>query len=124
MEIGESHLTTLMGSPKNHGKKTWFVRDPCGIACAVATYIFLLYGEAVLLLVVAPPFPNIWTVLAFVIFTTLVVLSFICHLKAMLTEPVSSSYYLMGVAHQLLATPTKLNNFPNFFLFSLGYCSI
>ena len=92
MEItysGEEELQTLMGSPKIHGRKTWFIRDPCGIACAVATYIFLLYGEAVLLLVVAPPFPNIWTVLSILVFTTLVVLSFICHLKAMLTEPVS-----------------------------------
>lgn len=88
--VGAEESEVLMGPPKKHGSKDmWFVWDPCGIACAVCTYIFLVYGELVLLLVVAPPFPNIWTLMSVLIFTTLVVMSFISHLKAMLTEPVS-----------------------------------
>ena len=87
---GEEETQVLMSSPKRHNnKKTWFIWDPCGIACAVCTYIFLVYGELVLLLVVAPPFPNIWTLLSILIFTSLAVLSFISHIKAMLTDPVS-----------------------------------
>ncbi len=87
---GEEETQSLMSSPKRYGnKKTWFIWDPCGIACAVATYIFLVYAELVLLLVVAPPFPNIWSLLSILVFTSLVVLSFVSHIKAMLTEPVS-----------------------------------
>ena len=78
-----------MAFQRNHGcKNTWFIWDPCGIACAVATYIFLVYGELVLLLVIAPPFPDVWTLCACSIFTALVALAISSHVKAMTTDPV------------------------------------
>lgn len=34
----------------------WFVWDPCGIVCAVFTYLLIVYGEFVVLAILAPPF--------------------------------------------------------------------
>lgn len=79
-----------MPPPRNHelwGR--WFVWDPCGIACAIATYIFLVYGELVVLFVATPPFPSMLTIIFLLVFTALATLSIISHLKAMFTDPVS-----------------------------------
>lgn len=67
----------------------WFVWDPCGIVCAVITYILIGYGELVVLLVLAPPFPTIGTAICVIIFTTLATLAVTSHVKAMFTDPVS-----------------------------------
>lgn len=67
----------------------WFVWDPCGIICAVMTYILILYGELVVLTVLAPPFPSIGTAVSVVIFTTFATLAVVSHVKAMVTDPVS-----------------------------------
>ena len=78
-----------MRPPANHklwGR--WFVWDPCGIACAVATYVFLVYGELVVILVALPPFPSLLSFLFLVLFTALASLAIISHLKAMFTDPV------------------------------------
>lgn len=69
----------------------WFVWDPCGIVCAVVTYILIGYGELVVLLVLAPPFPSIGTALCVIIFTAFATLAVISHIKAMMTDPVSYS---------------------------------
>lgn len=66
----------------------WFVWDPCGIVCAVITYILIVYGELVVLLVLAPPFPSIGTALCVIIFTTFATLAVISHVKSMITDPV------------------------------------
>ncbi len=71
------------------GSGHWFVWDPCGIVCAVVTYILIGYGEMVVLLVLAPPFPSIGTALCVIIFTVLATLAVIAHVKAMMTDPVS-----------------------------------
>lgn len=68
----------------------WFVWDPCGIVCAVVTYVLIGYGELVVLLVLAPPFPSIGTALCVIIFTTFATLAVISHIKSMFTDPVSS----------------------------------
>lgn len=69
------------------GSGHWFVWDPCGIVCAVVTYILIGYGEMVVLLVLAPPFPSIGTALCVIIFTVLATLAVIAHVKAMMTDP-------------------------------------
>ena len=66
----------------------WFVWDPCGIVCAVVTYILILYGELVVLMVLAPPFPSVGTAICVLIFTAFAVLAVISHIKAMMTDPV------------------------------------
>ena len=68
----------------------WFVWDPCGIVCAVVTYILIVYGELVVLLVLAPPFPTIGTAMCVLIFTAFATLAVISHVKAMFTDPVSN----------------------------------
>lgn len=80
--------TADMPSPKKV-KSQWFIWDPCGIACVVFTYIFLAYGVLVLLAVVGPAFPDVYTLLATCAFSFLVFLSVVSHVKAMITNPVS-----------------------------------
>lgn len=75
-----------MGYSKD--KKYWFVCDPCGIVCAVMTYFLILYGELVVLVVLAPPFPTLGTWISVVIFTTLALLAVVSHVKSMTTDPV------------------------------------
>jgi palmitoyltransferase len=77
-----------MSSPKRQsGKKKWFIWDPCGIACAVATYIFLLYGEIVVIIILLPSFPDKWSFTATIVLTVFVTLSVVSHVKAMTTDP-------------------------------------
>lgn len=92
-EREEIHIN--LAKMEKKGSK-WFVQDPCGIACAVATYIFLVYGEIVVFVVVLPPFPSISMFLIVFLFSSLVFLSIASHVKAMCTNPVS------GPAHILL----------------------
>lgn len=70
-------------------KTMWFVWDPCGIVCAVFTYILILYGQLVMLTVIAPPFPGMWTVLRVVVFLGLAGLAVVAHVRSMFTDPVS-----------------------------------
>lgn len=67
---------------------TWFVCDPCGIVCAVITYLLIAYGEFVVLVILAPPFPTLWTLLSVAVFTGLSALAVVAHVRAMMTEPV------------------------------------
>ena len=67
----------------------WFVWDPCGIVCAVMTYLLIVYGEFVMLTVLAPPFPDLWTALNVVVFTSFGLLAVVAHVKSMVTDPVS-----------------------------------
>lgn len=71
------------------GNGTWFVWDPCGIVCAVITYMLVAYGELVVLMVLAPPFPTFGTAVCVLIFTAFASLAVISHVKAMITDPVS-----------------------------------
>ena len=71
-------------------KNIWFVWDPCGIVCAVMTYILVLYGEFVMLTVIAPPFPGLWTSLSVLVFSSLGGLAVVAHVKSMITDPVST----------------------------------
>ena len=79
--------------PFSNSAQRWFVWDPCGIVCAVVTYMLIMYGELVVLMVLAPPFPTIGTGINVIIFTTLAFLAVASHVKAMCTDPVSSSVF-------------------------------
>ena len=70
-------------------KRVWFVWDPCGIVCAVMTYLLVIYGEFVMLTVIAPPFPGTWTLLRVLGFSALGGLAVVAHVRSMLTDPVS-----------------------------------
>lgn len=82
----------------------WFVWDPCGIACAVITYLLILYGEFVMLTVLAPPFFSMWMAMNVIVFTGLGSLAVVAHVRSMITDPVSGrergqGNYLLGVWH-------------------------
>lgn len=81
-------MTTVLGSGN------WFVWDPCGIVCAVVTYMLIAYGEMVVLLVLFPPFPTFGSAVCVLVFTTLATLAVVSHLKAMFTDPVSTPPYM------------------------------
>ena len=83
VERGTKNTMTILGS--GH----WFVWDPCGIVCAVVTYMLIAYGEMVVLLVLFPPFPTFGSAVCVLIFTALATLAVVSHLKAMFTDPVS-----------------------------------
>lgn len=87
------------GEMSNSGP--WFVWDPCGIVCAVMTYILIGYGELVVLFVLAPPFPTLGTVLCVLIFTAFATLAVISHVKAMITDPVSHWVLVYDITHYL-----------------------
>ncbi len=103
------HAEESHGSPDSAGKMTfldsghWFVWDPCGIVCAVVTYILIAYGELVVLLVLAPPFPTVGTAISVLIFTTFATLAVISHVKAMITDPVRPSYFFSK--QTIMSTP-------------------
>lgn len=82
---GEQLETEKMPFLKN--SVHWFVWDPCGIVCAVMTYILMVYGEFVVLAVLAPPFLSVGTFISVAIFTTFAFLAVVAHVKAMITDP-------------------------------------
>lgn len=72
----------------------WFVWDPCGIVCAVMTYLLILYGEFVVLAVLLPPFPTLGTIVCVLTFTAFASLATVAHVRAMMTDPVSNNWFL------------------------------
>lgn len=68
--------------------RVWFVKDICGIICAIFTWLLLLYAEFVILFVMLLPAPDqIHSIINGVIFQFFTCLAFASHLKAMLTDP-------------------------------------
>lgn len=102
LEAEREHADSM---PFLKGSDYWFVWDPCGIVCAVLTYMLIMYGEFVVLVILAPPFPNLFTLVSVCIFTAFATLAVISHLKTMLTEPVSGGRGVGGVTPASGSTP-------------------
>ncbi|XP_063160098.1 palmitoyltransferase ZDHHC3 isoform X1 [Candoia aspera] len=76
--------------PPSHGSSgtMWFIRDGCGIACAVITWFLVFYADFVVILVMLLPSRDyIYSVINGIIFNTLAFLALASHLRAMLTDP-------------------------------------
>lgn len=70
----------------------WFIRDGCGIACAVVTWFLVLYAEFVVLFVMLIPSRDyVYSVINGILFNLLAFLALASHCRAMLTDPVSMS---------------------------------
>ncbi|XP_013778352.1 palmitoyltransferase ZDHHC3-like [Limulus polyphemus] len=72
------------------GRRFWFVKDICGIICAVITWLLVLYAEYVVLIVIILPISSIYpcySAVNLMIFEVLAFLAVFSHLKAMLTDP-------------------------------------
>ncbi|XP_019339061.1 palmitoyltransferase ZDHHC3 isoform X1 [Alligator mississippiensis] len=76
--------------PPSHSSlgKMWFIRDGCGIACAVVTWMLVFYADFVVLLVMLVPSRDyVYSVINGILFNTLAFLALASHFRAMLTDP-------------------------------------
>ncbi|XP_063054777.1 palmitoyltransferase ZDHHC3-A isoform X1 [Engraulis encrasicolus] len=66
----------------------WFVRDACGIVCAVITWFLVFYAEFVVLFVMLLPSKNLtYSLINGVVFNGLAFLALASHFRAMCTDP-------------------------------------
>ncbi|XP_066484036.1 palmitoyltransferase ZDHHC3 isoform X1 [Tiliqua scincoides] len=66
----------------------WFIRDGCGIACAVVTWLLIFYADFVVVLVMLLPSRDyIYSVINGIVFNMLAFLALASHIRAMLTDP-------------------------------------
>ncbi|XP_035886329.1 palmitoyltransferase ZDHHC3 isoform X3 [Phyllostomus discolor] len=66
----------------------WFIRDGCGIACAIVTWFLVLYAEFVVLFVMLIPSRDyVYSVINGILFNLLAFLALASHCRAMLTDP-------------------------------------
>lgn len=66
----------------------WFIRDACGIVCAIITWLLVLYAEFVVLFVMLLPSKNLmYSIVNGTLFNTLAFLALASHLRAMCTDP-------------------------------------
>ncbi|KAK2085571.1 Palmitoyltransferase zdhhc7 [Saguinus oedipus] len=71
--------------------RVWFIRDGCGMICAVMTWLLVAYADFVVTFVMLLPSKDFWySVVNGVIFNCLAVLALSSHLRTMLTDPVSA----------------------------------
>ena len=72
----------------SYGVKAWFVKDVCGIICALITWGLVFYAEYVITFVMLLPSPSRYhSLINGVIFQFFTFLALASHLKAMLTDP-------------------------------------
>nr|KAF6311483.1 zinc finger DHHC-type palmitoyltransferase 3 [Myotis myotis] len=66
----------------------WFIRDGCGIACAIVTWFLVLYAEFVVLFVMLIPSRDyVYSIINGILFNLLAFLALASHCRAMLTDP-------------------------------------
>ncbi|XP_029775118.1 palmitoyltransferase ZDHHC3 isoform X5 [Suricata suricatta] len=66
----------------------WFIRDGCGIACAIVTWFLVLYAEFVVLFVMLLPSRDyVYSIINGIVFNLLAFLALASHCRAMLTDP-------------------------------------
>lgn len=66
----------------------WFIRDGCGIACAVITWLLVLYAEFVVIFVMLVPTKDyLYSSINGFLFNVLAFLALASHTRAMLTDP-------------------------------------
>ncbi|XP_075392535.1 palmitoyltransferase ZDHHC7 [Tenrec ecaudatus] len=68
--------------------RVWFIRDGCGMVCAVMTWLLVVYADFVVTFVMLLPSQDFWySMINGVIFNCLAVLALSSHLRTMLTDP-------------------------------------
>lgn len=71
--------------------RVWFIRDGCGMVCAVMTWLLVVYADFVVTFVMLLPSKDFWySVGNGVLFNCLAVLALSSHLRTMLTDPVGT----------------------------------
>jgi len=66
-----------------------FVRDPCGVACLIFTYLAIIYADYVVIrwIVLHTQYNSLWGTFNAVVFNTLLLMSSIAHFKAVFSDP-------------------------------------
>lgn len=83
--------------------RVWFIRDGCGMVCAVMTWLLVVYADFVVTFVMLLPSKDFWySVVNGVIFNCLAVLALSSHLRTMLTDPVSTQRLGLDVVKEQL----------------------
>ncbi|XP_073534260.1 palmitoyltransferase ZDHHC3 isoform X2 [Phyllobates terribilis] len=68
--------------------KVWFIKDGCGIACAIVTWFLVFYAEFVVIFVMLVPSKDlVYSTINGIIFNMLAFLALASHLRAMITDP-------------------------------------
>ncbi|GCC19156.1 palmitoyltransferase ZDHHC7 isoform X1 [Chiloscyllium punctatum] len=68
--------------------RIWFIRDGCGMVCAVITWLLVLYADFVVTFVMLLPSKDYWySLINGIVFNSLAVLALSSHLRTMLTDP-------------------------------------
>ncbi|PIO39261.1 hypothetical protein AB205_0147380 [Aquarana catesbeiana] len=68
--------------------RLWFIRDGCGMVCAVITWMLVLYADFVVTFVMLLPSKDFWfSVINGTLFNCLAVMALASHLRTMLTDP-------------------------------------
>uniref|UniRef100_A0A8C5M6E6 Palmitoyltransferase n=1 Tax=Leptobrachium leishanense TaxID=445787 RepID=A0A8C5M6E6_9ANUR len=68
--------------------KVWFIKDGCGIACAVVTWMLVFYAEFVVIFVMLLPAKDlIYSTINGILFNMLAFMALASHFRAMITDP-------------------------------------
>lgn len=69
-------------------ERVWFIRDGCGMVCAIMTWLLVVYADFVVTFVMLLPSKDFWySVINGVLFNCLAILALSSHLRTMLTDP-------------------------------------
>uniref|UniRef100_A0A8P4G4N8 Palmitoyltransferase n=1 Tax=Dicentrarchus labrax TaxID=13489 RepID=A0A8P4G4N8_DICLA len=85
---GEEAVAAAAESSRSEAKRLWFIRDCCGMVCAVITWFLVFFADFVVTFVMLLPSRSFWyAVVNGVVFNSLAVLALASHLRTMLTDP-------------------------------------
>ncbi|KAM4688251.1 palmitoyltransferase ZDHHC3 isoform 1-T4 [Discoglossus pictus] len=74
--------------PRGSMDKVWFIKDGCGIACAVVTWFLVFYAEFVVIFVMLLPSKDIiYSTINGIVFNILAFMALASHFRAMITDP-------------------------------------
>lgn len=97
----DSYDSSSSSSEADMADRVWFIRDGCGMVCAIMTWLLVVYADFVVTFVMLLPSKDFWySVINGVLFNCLAVLALSSHLRTMLTDPVSIQEFLgIGLSH-------------------------
>ncbi|XP_057268110.1 palmitoyltransferase ZDHHC7-like [Pezoporus wallicus] len=86
--LAENDSYDSSSSEANMADRVWFIRDCCGMVCAIMTWLLVVYADFVVTFVMLLPSKDFWySVINGVLFNCLAVLALSSHLRTMLTDP-------------------------------------
>ncbi|KAJ6657183.1 hypothetical protein lerEdw1_002772 [Lerista edwardsae] len=96
----DSYDSSSSSSEADMADRVWFIRDGCGMVCAVMTWLLVVYADFVVTFVMLLPSKDFWySLINGVLFNCLAVLALSSHLRTMLTDPM---YIALISAHALI----------------------